>query len=58
MLALTLTAALGGFLFGYDTAIIGGANLYIYDDLGQNSFIVKELVVSIALAGAVAGSLA
>jgi len=57
LIKLTATAALGGFLFGYDTGVIGGANLYIYNDLGHGTSTIKEIVVSIAIAGAVLGSL-
>lgn len=58
----TLTSAIGGFLFGYvlyryDTGIIGGANLYIYDDLGHGTSVIKETVVSITIGGAVIGSI-
>jgi len=30
--ALTLTSCLSGFCFGYDTAVISGASLYLEDD--------------------------
>lgn len=53
----TATSAIGGFLFGYDTGVIGGANIYIYDDLGHDNATVKETVVSIALLGAFIGAL-
>mmetsp|Transcript_24934 Transcript_24934/g.4123 ORF Transcript_24934/g.4123 Transcript_24934/m.4123 type:complete len:168 (+) Transcript_24934:30-533(+) len=57
LLIFTLTSAVGGFLFGYDTGVIGGANIYIYDDLGHDTSLIKETVVSITIGGAVIGSI-
>lgn len=44
-------------MFGYDTGIIGAANLYIYDDLGHHETIVEETVVSLTILGAALGAL-
>jgi MFS family permease len=48
-------AALGGILFGYDIGIISGALLQLEDEFGLSNF-QKELVVSLMLLGAIAGS--
>jgi SP family myo-inositol transporter-like MFS transporter 13 len=56
LVSLTCISAIGGFLFGYDTGVIGGANVYIYDDLGHDTPIVKSTVVSIAILGAIFGA--
>lgn len=53
---LTCVSAIGGFLFGYDTGVIGGANVYIYDDLGHDTPIIRSTVVSIAILGAIFGA--
>ena len=49
-------AAIGGFLFGYDTGVISGALLYIEDDFPLSSF-QEGAVVSGLLLGAAAGAL-
>jgi SP family galactose:H+ symporter-like MFS transporter len=50
-------AALGGLLFGYDTGVISGAELFIRKDFMLSTFAL-EVIVSGVLAGAAAGALA
>src|SRR5689334_13561361 len=50
-------AGLGGLLFGYDTGVIGGAQLFIQKDFHLSSF-SDEVLVSCVLVGAIVGSLA
>jgi SP family galactose:H+ symporter-like MFS transporter len=49
-------AALGGLLFGYDTGVISGAELFLKNDFPLSTFAL-EVIVSGVLAGAAAGSL-
>jgi MFS transporter, SP family, sugar:H+ symporter len=51
----TATAALGGFLFGYDTAVINGAVKAVGDQFRANPFLLG-LAVAIALIGAAIGA--
>jgi sugar porter (SP) family MFS transporter len=53
---ITFVAALGGFLFGYDTGVISGALLYIKPDFGLSTFGQQAVVASLLL-GAVFGAL-
>jgi SP family galactose:H+ symporter-like MFS transporter len=50
-------AALGGLLFGYDTGVISGAELFLKHDFTLSTFAL-EVIVSGVLAGAAAGALA
>ncbi|CAI2366912.1 unnamed protein product [Moneuplotes crassus] len=50
-------SVIGGFLFGYDTSVIAGANLFVKDDFPTYTDFQKELVVSMTLLGAAIGSL-
>ncbi len=52
---LASTAALGGFLFGFDSAVINGANTAIANTFGLSSGLMA-LVVSIALIGSAVGA--
>lgn len=60
VLSIALIAALGGLLFGYDTAVISGAEQsvenYLIDSLGLSS-IIHGLTVSSALIGCIIGGL-
>jgi len=53
---ITIIAALGGFLFGYDTGVISGALLYITPEFDLGSFGQQAVVASLLL-GAVFGAL-
>ncbi len=55
VLFIAFIAALGGFLFGYDTGVISGAILFIRHDLALDASQV-EIVVSAVLIGAVFGA--
>ena len=50
-------AGLGGLLFGYDTGVISGAELFLKNDFTLSSFAL-EVIVSGVLAGAATGALA
>jgi len=52
---LTSFAAIGGFLFGYDTGVISGAILFLKDEF-MLSPVEQEIIISIALVGAILGS--
>jgi SP family galactose:H+ symporter-like MFS transporter len=50
-------AGLGGLLFGYDTGVISGAELFLENDFTLSTFAL-EVIVSGVLAGAAVGALA
>ena len=51
LVLLSTIAALGGFLFGYDTGVVSGAMLRVREDFHLNST-WQEIIVSVTLAGA------
>ncbi len=56
LLGVAAIAAIGGFLFGYDTGVIGGAMLFMQKDLGLKSHGQQQLTVAILLLGAIVGA--
>jgi len=57
VLKISIIAAVGGLLFGYDTGVISGALLYIHDDL-HPSTVAESWIVASLLLGAAAGAVA
>ncbi len=55
LLRLAVIAAIGGFLFGYDTGIISGAQLYIQKDLDTTQ-LEQQWIVGALLVGAMVGA--
>jgi len=56
ILGIAIVAAIGGFLFGYDTGVIGGALLFIQKDLNLDKS-QQQLAVSAILLGAIVGAI-
>jgi sugar porter (SP) family MFS transporter len=54
--ALAVIAALGGFLFGYDSSVINGANKAIYEQFAITDGFFQGFVVSVALLGSAVGA--
>jgi len=54
---IAILAGLGGLLFGYDTGVIGGAQLFIKKDFHLSNF-SDEVLVSCVLVGAIIGAAA
>ncbi len=52
---IAVIAALGGLLFGYDTGVISGAELFLKKDFALTSF-TEELAVSSILIGTIIGA--
>ena len=53
---LAVIAALGGFLFGYDSSVINGANKAIYAQFNITDGFFQGFVVSVALLGSAVGA--
>ncbi|GKT98069.1 unnamed protein product [Fusarium langsethiae] len=54
----SITAAIGGMLFGYDTGIISAVLVYIHQDLGKTlTSQEKELITSVTSGGAFIGAI-
>lgn len=56
LVRISIIAAIGGLLFGFDTGVISGALLYLKKDLHADS-VAQEWIVSVLLLGAVAGAI-
>lgn len=53
---LAIIAALGGFLFGYDSSVINGANKAVFHQFEISNSALQGFVVAIALLGSAAGA--
>jgi MFS transporter, SP family, sugar:H+ symporter len=56
VVSLALVAALGGFLFGYDSSVINGANQAVFKEFNITDGFFQGFVVSIALLGSAIGA--
>ena len=56
LVLITLVAAVGGFLFGYDTAVINGANQYLKAHFGLNS-LQEGMAGASAILGCIPGAM-
>ncbi len=56
VVALAIVAALGGFLFGYDSSVINGANQAVFANFNITEGFAQGFVVSIALLGSALGA--
>lgn len=56
VVALAIVAALGGFLFGYDSSVINGANKAVFAEFNITDGFIQGFVVSIALLGSAVGA--
>jgi sugar porter (SP) family MFS transporter len=57
LIRISVIAAIGGLLFGYDTGVISGALLYIKKDLHAGTF-EQQAIVAVLLLGAMVGAFA
>lgn len=56
LVRISIIAAIGGLLFGFDTGVISGALLYLKKDLNAND-VAQEWIVSVLLLGAILGAI-
>nr|WP_274636280.1 sugar porter family MFS transporter [Microbacterium bovistercoris] len=56
LLRVSIIAAIGGLLFGFDTGVISGALLFVKKDLHAGS-VAQEWIVSVLLLGAILGAI-
>lgn len=56
VVAISVIAALGGFLFGYDSAVINGANQAVFETFNITDGFIEGVVVAIALLGSAVGA--